>query len=161
MTNTQEKIIRTLNQAIKKFNRLESYLIENDLSERCICSKLASYIERELIHSDFSSYSVDVEYNKGYNGKNTESKILNGRRIFPDLIVHKRGYNQQKGYDNLFCVEMKKKSKHYDLTSDKERLRIMTTNERGFCYHAGFMILINKEDCKLEIDERYLNPKIW
>ena len=37
----------------------DQYLLENDLGERCIASRLAMYLQQE-----FPEYSVDVEYNR-------------------------------------------------------------------------------------------------
>lgn len=45
MTQQQEEILCVLNLAIEEFNQREQFLIEQGLSERCICSKFASYLE--------------------------------------------------------------------------------------------------------------------
>ena len=161
MTEKQREIRRVLESAIECFNNNEKYLIENDLSERCLCSKFAMYIERALVGTEFNDYMVDVEYNRGSFGKGFSPKILCERNIVVDLVVHKRGYDEECGFDNLFCVEMKKKYRNVDLTSDKDRLQKMTDNAYGFCYRSGFMILICadklREEYKLEIEHEYLN----
>ena len=161
MTEKQREIRRVLESAIESFNDNEEYLIENDLSERCICSKFAMYVQRALVGSAFSDYTVDMEYNRGSLGKGFAPKILCERNIVVDLVVHKRGYDAECGFDNLFCIEMKKKYKNVDLSSDKERLRKMTDNAYGFCYRSGFMILICadkvRREYNLKIEDEYLN----
>jgi hypothetical protein len=138
MTETQNRVTACLNSALQSFNQNEQYLISRDLSERCICAKFASYLERAIAESEFCEYVVDVEYNRGSRGNEHAAKVLNGHKIVVDLIVHKRGYDEQRGFNNLFCIEMKKAYKRCDLSSDKERLRILTDNFCGFGYKAGF-----------------------
>lgn len=140
MNNIKHKIETLINNAIDKFNQNEQYLISRDLSERCICSKFATYLEKELFLSEFNDYIVDVEYNRGNGGNECAAKMLRGKKIVVDLIVHKRGYNPETGFDNLVCIEMKKSK--YNRGSDLERLKIMTNPYCGFNYKAGFMIII-------------------
>ena len=159
MTQLQQQIIDIVNNAINNFNQNETYLIARDLSERCICSKFASYLEKALCNSELSEYVVDVEYNRGSHGNKYASKELNSKKIVVDLIAHKRGYHKGIGFDNLFCIEMKKEYKNPDLTSDKHRLKVMTTPSCGFGYKVGFMILAraNKKDSeyKLIVESTY------
>ena len=63
MTETQNRVTACLNSALQSFNQNEQYLISKDLSERCICAKFASYLERAIAESEFCEYVVDVEYN--------------------------------------------------------------------------------------------------
>lgn len=159
MTETQEKIKSCIDAAIDNFNRNEQYLISRDLSERCICAKFAVYLERVIANSDFCGYAVDVEYNRGNCGNEYAAKCLNGQKIVVDLIVHKRGYDHEAGFDNLICIEMKKAYKRPDLSHDKERLRIMTNRQYGFGYQAGYMIVAaaNKrlDEYQLRIEEAF------
>lgn len=161
MTETQIKITECVEAALQSFNLNEQYLISRDLSERCICAKFASYLERTIVESEFHEYVVDVEYNRGSQGNEHAAKRLNGHNIVVDLIAHKRGYNEQRGFDNLFCIEMKKAYKHCDLSSDKERLRIMTDSLFGFGYKAGFMIVATvdkiRNEYKLVIESAFYN----
>ena len=64
-----EEIKSILEAAINKFNENDEYLIKNDLSERCICSRLAFYLQQILMTSIYNEYIVDVEYNRGAKGK--------------------------------------------------------------------------------------------
>ena len=126
-----EAIRNILETAINKFNENDLYLIENDLSERCICGRLACYIQQALMTSQFSEYTVDVEYNRGAKGKDKSPKFLHDKLIVVDLIVHKMGHTEY-GFDNLFCVEMKKSNSRYGYNSDKARLKDMTNYDLVF-----------------------------
>jgi len=160
LTLKQQNILEVLKNAITNFNQSEQYLIKNDLSERCICAKFASYIEKALVDSPFSDYVVDVEYNRGYDSKDYASKKLDGKKIYADLIVHKRECDPNTGFDNLFCIEMKKEYVKPDLTSDLERLTIMTNQYRKFKYRAGFMIMV-RADKKADIYELYIKESYY
>lgn len=120
-----------------------------------------SYLERAIAESEFREYVVDVEYNRGSRGNEYAAKVLNGHNIVVDLVVHKRGYDEQRGFDNLFCIEMKKAYKRCDLSSDKERLRILTDDFLGFGYKAGFMITatadIFHDEYKLVVESYFYN----
>lgn len=161
MTQEQRKITECLNDAIDKFNSGERYLISRDLSERCICAKFASYLEKTVSASEFSQYIVDVEYNRGSKGNEYAAKMLQGKKIVVDLIVHKRGYSAERGFDNLFCIEMKKSYSRCNMSADKSRLQMLTDGSYGFGYRAGFMVVIDAskkiEDCKLRIESSYYN----
>lgn len=144
--NTKQNELKTIVQsAINKFNANEIYLLDRDLSERCICAKFAMYLERELIETEYSDYFVDVEYNRGMNGNEYAKKMLHNRDAIVDLIVHKRGVNPETdSFDNLICIEMKKKGGWRNLADDKSRLQTMTNPQCGFNYRIGFMLIARK-----------------
>lgn len=149
-----EEIRNILEMAISTFNENDIYLIENDLSERCICSRLAFYIQQTLMTSRFSEYIVDVEYNRGAKGKDKSPKVLHDKNIVVDLIVHKRGQNEY-GFDNLFCVEMKKSNSRYGYNSDKARLKDMTDYDYGYNYKCGYMVVIDMKRKQIIIESEF------
>ncbi len=140
---TQLRLKNIVEDAIRSFNANELYLVENDVSERCICAKFAFYLSEILKYTEYSEYDVDVEYNRGNKGDQRRAKMLLDKPITVDLIVHKRGYDPVRGFDNLICIEMKKSTDRRGYTSDEDRLDQMTNYCYGFCYKAGFMIVIN------------------
>lgn len=162
MTNRQNRLLEIVNDTLQDFNEHEQYLITNDLSERCICSKLASYLEKHLYGSEFSDYSVDVEYNRGNNNNERSIKRLDNKNIVVDIIVHKRSCDTTYGFDNLVCIEMKKEYKNSDLNSDIERLEKMTDYNYGFNYDVGLMLLVRNNKKTMEkgviIYSTYLLP---
>jgi len=166
MNEEQTRLKRIVDNAITIFNNNELYLLENDLSERCICAKFAIYLQNEISASyDYQDYVVDVEYNRGARGRDYEPKRLpnSNTQITVDLVVHKRGYSDQVhqhgvrqviGYSNLICIEMKKPRNSINvrksIAKDRERLTIMTRNSQGFGYSIGFMIFINNDSLSIE-----------
>ena len=142
-------------EAIKDFNAAEQYIIENDLSERCICAKFAFYLTTAIQKSDYKDYCVDVEYNRGFDGKERSVKRMNDAPITVDLIVHKRGYDSNYGFDNLICIEMKKTTDRRGCSNDETRLCNMVGYDFGYCYKTGFMVLINMQKYQLEIKKEF------
>lgn len=107
---------------------------------------------------------MDVEYNRGYQKKDHHIKSLYDKNIILDIAVHKRPYDENTGYDNLVCIEMKKKNGSRSiagLEDDQERLRALTSDLYGFGYRIGFMILVvmdeKNEEYKLEISNVYVD----
>lgn len=165
MTDKQKKLTEIVCGAIEEFNRNEGYLVSRDVSERCICSKFARYLEDKIKGTEFSHYIVDVEYNRGAEGNEYAAKVLRGHNIVVDLIVHKRGYSRTIGFDNLICIEMKKAYKRVDLTADRLRLSVMTNSEYDFNYDIGFMIIAyaDKKNDKygLRVESVFLEGKCF
>ncbi len=157
-----DECAKLVGRSIGEFNCREKYLIEHNLSERCICARFARYLEDELYRNGLRDYVVDVEYNRNAgdssgNPKSPPAKRIGARkRIVVDLIAHKRGV----GLDyNLICIEMKKLTNQKNLESDKERLRRLTDPCGDFCYVSGFMIIIDdnpkRHNYQLEISSKY------
>ena len=156
MNEKQMELKSLVERAISKFNLSEIYLLDKDLSERCICSKFATYLEKELINTRFSNYIVDVEYNRGMEGNGYAKKMLFGKNMTVDIIVHKRGYDKNNGgFDNLICFEMKKSDGDKNLFSDKRRLTALTDPLCDFNYRIGFMLIAKKTG--IVIDDIFCN----
>lgn len=156
MTTKQIELKKIVDNTINKFNIFENYLLDKDLSERCICSKFAMYLERELLNTNYSDYVVDVEYNRGMIDDIYDVKRLCNKNIIVDLIVHKRGYDyNHDSLNNLICIEMKKRGGKCNLTKDKNRLKDLTSHYYGFDYCIGFMLIVRKNG--IVIDEVFYN----
>ena len=145
MPNNQKQLLQSIvERAISSFCETEMYLIENNLSERCICARFAIHLSKALEDTIYRDYVVDVEYNRGNKGRQQNPKMMDDNKpITVDLIVHKRGYDPVYGFDNLICIEMKKSTDRRGCHNDENRLRKMVSYNYGFIYKAGFMILIN------------------
>ena len=126
-----------LTEALCRLLKKDRYLLEHDLSERCIVARLAMYLREH-----FLEYDVDVEYNR--QGDAVAAKRLRGlqencrKRLnrkehkiaVPDVIVHHRGCNSH----NLLVIEMKKKSSNRDGTEcDRQRIEAFCKQE-----HLGY-----------------------
>ena len=154
VTGLQIKLKQLVENAIRNFNDSEEYLISRDLSERCICSKFAMYLDKAVQRSEFGDYHVDVEYNRGAEGSEYNPKSLENKKIVVDLIVHKRGYDINYGFDNLICIEMKK-SGNKDIEKDEERLETMTRTTSGFYYKIGLMLVVDMKQHSLRIHKEF------
>ncbi len=160
MKDKQNRILDIVNDTLRDFNKNEQYLIINDLSERCICSKLAAYFERHFSVTEFSDYSIDVEYNRGNPNDARAIKSLNNKNIVVDIIIHKRGCDATLEDNNLVCMEMKKEYKYTDINNDIKRLKKLTNHRYGFNYAVGLMLLVRKnlkkQEIAIVIDSKYL-----
>lgn len=145
--------------AVREFNRREHYLIENDLSERCMCARFAMYLEYQLREMGLQGYVADVEYNRGMDGYECCQKCLDDSLISVDLIVHKREWDNNYGFYNLLCMEMKKSNNSRGCRADEERLKKMTDSDHGFCYKAGIMLWVDMKHKELQIKAVFRDGK--
>ncbi len=104
--------------------------------EVTISCKLAQYFSKE-----FDGFDVDCEYDKQGEDIKRESS---GKRIRPDILVHKRGTNDF----NLVVLEMKTK-KEGVLEKDINRLKEMTDQRGEHKYKLGVFIRYERDSNSL------------
>ena len=124
----------------------DQYLISNGeryyVSERSIAHKLGCYLSQLI-----QEYDVDCEFSRDLDA----IKQMGCDKIVPDLIVHKRGNND----DNLIVIEVKPwwndKSKAF--IKDENKLTYLTNYNNQYKYKYGFSLIINKnrEDTEVKI----------
>ncbi len=140
----KEEIYRRLKEAIDELLKRDRLLFKFDVNERSITHKLALYLEKQ-----FDSWDVDCEYNRVGQDEDVKKVInfekieecyrrrqskSNEVRVYPDIIVHKRGEDR-----NLVVIEAKKfgdeAGKYCDLLKLKEY-----KNQLGyeFCFFIEF-----------------------
>ncbi|HFK1716335.1 hypothetical protein [Bacillus cereus] len=123
----RKEVIRIFEEANRVFLQNQKNFILSGVSERALCGELMKYLNIEKDKTEFSTYHVDVEYNRNEGGKiktikNDKEKIIN---ITCDIIVHSRG--ESKEQDNLIAIEMKKSTNtKIEKDKDKERLIALT-----------------------------------
>lgn len=131
--------------------------IEDGVSERNLCARLAHYLECIIrCHENqslFSNYFVDVEYNR--MAKGCPKKIANNQnKVVCDLLIHSRGQQEQ---DNLLAIEMKKFTNQVNADSDKVRLEKLTKWEDNpeFVRNTilGAFVRIKKLSCEIDFFE--------
>ena len=139
--------------------------IRFDVSERNICARLAHHMENIMREYDtkngtsfFTSYYVDVEYNRMGNGdmKYYEDSLKRPKYMVSDLLIQSRGYE-----GNLLAVELKKKgSTKKAITKDRERLESLATpgslSQLTGCVHdtlLGAFIIYSKDGVDMDIFE--------
>jgi len=168
-----EIVKQKVNNALHKLYKMDAYLFEHDLCERCLQHKFASYLEQENFGD---GYFIDCEYNRAYsksNGGIRTKKITseNGNSI--DIVITKRNNDPD---DDLVCFELKKwnSSKGEEgFKSDRKKLKILTgqelpnkNNKNGekvmfkdtngdyyrFSYQYGFFIIFGQTRDQVKIE---------
>jgi hypothetical protein len=130
---TPSELQRALFDALEELVEKDRYLLEHDLSERCIAARLAIYLQPRC-----EPYTVDVEYNrKGESPKRlglpadcSNFRDAHGESlVVPDLIVHTRG----EAGPNLLVVEVKKTTNAEGPNCDRERVQAFLHDLRYRC----------------------------
>ncbi|QGQ95820.1 hypothetical protein EHS13_13510 [Paenibacillus psychroresistens] len=164
-----EEIKIKVTAAIKKLFDNDLYFLINDLNERTITHKLGTYLQE-----GFSGFDVDCEYNKNVDEENglknihmliNEAEKLNKRSkivlngelyvfsTYPDIIVHKRGGNE----NNLLIIEVKKTTNPTSRDFDQKKLKCYTDQlNSSLKYKYGLFI---EFETKVEIPK--LPTLIW
>lgn len=147
----KERIKRALDAVLK----YDSCLLENDINERAIAHKLATYLQ-----CTFPEYHVDCEYNRNVlseDGKKhiqilkndlkkrgllTEkeekiNEVIIERLVNPDIIIHKRDTTE-----NLCIIEIKKSTSKIPNDYDELKLKCYTSIDYGndLIYKLGVFI---------------------
>ena len=155
---TREILKANIEKALLELHHHDNHLLKNDGSERSIAHCLANHLQK--IYAD---YHADCEYNVNVDAANRRKEIilpadeiLRFRRsetnrnsievddeiyysvsVYPDIIVHKRGRNNQ----NLIIFELKKSSSTVSYDYDKLKLCKYTgVFERSLRYRFGVFI---------------------
>ena len=175
MTNNEKivELIGIFEKVKEKFLKDEKEIIRIDINERTLSARLMFHLqtillEDELYREKYKTYSVDCEYNrineykiktlKRYENFEIDDNSDKIRKIFPDIILHKR-----KEEDNLIVIEMKKStSNNKDCKEkDRERLKIMTdlNDPNNFNYTLGVYFEVDIIGNNNHIIEFFVNGK--
>lgn len=149
MTFSKDEIEGKVKASLRKLRKHDKYLLDNNLNERTITYKLATYIQEE-----FQDFNVDCEYNRfddlvkrievpkyNVNWDDTEA-----RTIFPDIIVHKRGTQE----NNLLVIEIKKSSNSDSGIIDRMKLKALIKYPYNYKFGLFLRIKIDDIDDSLE-----------
>ncbi len=130
-----------IGEALALFYRRDAELIRRGVQEETISHRLALYLEAflyeqlNLVLFDPAGYDVDTEYNK--NGEDLKRLVRGDRRgKRPDIIVHRRGHNE----NNLLMIEVKKNRRKPISSSDDNKLRGATDPNHDFRYKLGLYL---------------------
>lgn len=165
-----KEIIDRVELGNKMLFTYDNWLLKHNLSEKCITHKLAEYLQQI-----FTDYNVDCEYNGNIENDNELKKIwivkhelekkgllkekemedvdkeFAIRRVFPDIIIHKRGSNEY----NLCIIEVKKSNSTVSFDYDEIKLKAYTRGNFGnnLKYQLGIFIklIIEKEKIDFEM----------
>jgi hypothetical protein len=157
---TSAKIWQCWEVAVARLLSNDRHLLEIDASERAISHRLGMYLANE-----FNRWDVDCEYNR--MGRDIRKKCLNTykellqaeglqlkvqeqrARIFPDIIVHRRGIEA-----NLLAVEIKKSSNKIDRRYDLLKLKSLR-QEMGYQYAVFLDIGVKNRSGIIVREERF------
>lgn len=143
-----EKLLENLIQkSLDDLYANDKYLIEHRAAERNITHRFAHYFENNMQNSIVSQLNVDCEYNRDGYG----IKQINGKNIYPDFILHKRGSNE----DNLLIIEFKTWW-NPENNKDIEKIQCMMHPQLRYKYKYGCSITIglnNAEYCWVTLDD--------
>jgi hypothetical protein len=126
---------KVVEDALELLFRNDGFLLEADAHERTIAAKLAHYM---MLSARFPQHQIDVEYNR--HGLEPKAVALPEyyrgdfkQRVFPDLIVHQRGHDNE----NVLVIQIKKE------TNPEPRLHdaaVIDAMKREFSYRHGLLI---------------------
>jgi enoyl reductase-like protein len=131
--STKTRIVDVARNSISELKRNQSDLFENRLSENTIKNQYMRVFERNFqiamnSTTEYIAYWMDVDYNRVQSGM----KIVgvtpdDNRRTLFDLIIHKRGVQDEEYPENLVHFEIKVFNNNLaNHGADKERLTITT-----------------------------------
>lgn len=139
---SEDDVRDRINDAIRLLQRRDAYLLEHDANERSITHRLAIYVEGQ-----FPGWDVDCEYNRdGADPKRlpraqtVQTDDDQGRTVYPDIIVHKRGRNNDPG-SNLLVIEVKKSPGGVAVEQAIGKLRGFT-QQSGYRYDYALLLRI-------------------
>lgn len=108
------------------------------VGERACVFRFGIYLYQILKrHKQFKEYNLDCEYNRSYDKPKRNN---DGKLIIPDIIIHKRGYND----NNLVVIEFKGWWNKDGQDGDRCKLTEMINPNGEFKYRYGYTILFNK-----------------
>lgn len=143
---TFQEIEQKIKNALLRFYKEDSYLIDNNVHERSLTFRLGMYLQNE-----FPDYNVDCEYNKNYQTFQY-NKLLSARcdkepkfnckecgdhrkcTVFPDIIIHQRGTDK-----NLLVIEAKCNANEQQIIEDCEKVQAYL-DESTLHYQYGLFI---------------------
>jgi hypothetical protein len=147
----KEILKKHLIKAFKTLYAKDIKLLENNVNERTIVSKFASYLQNNLDEGEMRGYSVDVEYNRNNKdvkqiNPNIEESITdtsNGevkkkQNRLPDLIVHDRcSCSCSSSLKNILIVEFKKNLGRKIEYQKKKAIDLVKRTLKEFHYELG------------------------
>lgn len=129
-----------IKKSLDKLHTNDKGLIIRRVAERDIVHRFAHYFENYMQDTAIEVYNVDCEYNRNGYG----IKQVNGKYVYPDFILHKRGSNE----DNLLIIEFKTWW-NPDNDADIDKIRWMMNSQYIFQYKYGCSITINQDNSEI------------
>lgn len=136
---------KVLSECLETMLNRDRYLLENDVHELTLSTKLACYLACHYESKQWWSYNVDCEYNRNYNNPKKLKSISDKNGVRPDIIVHKRWNND----NNLLVIEIKKDSNSEIWSwNDDEKLQWFTSPDDAYRYTYWVYLVFDTESLK-------------
>ena len=130
---TRDEVENKLRVALNLLYKNDVFLLkrgketERGANERSVSHKLAEYL-----HGQFPDWHVDCEYNR----HGLKIKNLEGKKVYPDIVVHHRNFD-----DNLLVIELK--TSKDENREDIEKLEKFTDQNGDYKYRFGVFIRLD------------------
>jgi hypothetical protein len=133
---TRAELQNRLRQAIAAFHQDDRLLLQFDVNERTVSSRLGVHLM-----AVFRDWNVDCEYNRDVidpkqlrpPNEPIEWTDTEAKTVYPDVIVHERGLP-----NNALVVELKKTQVGGAANFDRDKLRAYT--DKQFRYALGAFV---------------------
>lgn len=141
--NDRTSIKRLIEKALDKlykedYNSLICLNHEKHVGERACVFRFGIYFSQILKREkQFKGYNLDCEYNRNYDDPKRRN---NGNLMIPDIILHKRGNND----NNIVVIEFK--GWWSDVKSQKDdiyKLKELVDPYGKYKYQYGYSIILN------------------
>lgn len=160
----RQEFLRWIRDGLRKL-RDDVYLLENDVSERCISAKFGGYLQQLLpsllgeAHAKLPAgerHHVDCEFNRlGGDRKwiRWKSEVYGELEVepyytpIPDIILHRRGVQGP----NRLVIEIKKQSGANDFTALIDRLKLIGYVGPSLNYKYGLYLSLGHVKSELTI----------
>jgi hypothetical protein len=158
----EELIQRAIQHAIKLDDHSNPRKKLLTTSERNIAFHLGASLQQIIKDNDeLMKYQVDVEYNR--QGADDDPKKLDGKKVVPDILVHKRGvaFEEDKEANYLYMeikvidnFNGKRNSVPTARTKgfNKDKHKLMLARSEKHYKHTVFLVFNRNGECFLEID---------
>lgn len=135
------KIEELVSIALKAVYKYDKYLIDIMANERCIVFRFGYYFQTLLsMHRKYNEYDLDLEYNR--DGEDSKKTPNHEKGIYPDVILHKRGNNN----DNLLVMEFKGHWNNKGQEIDKNKIHDLMNHDGKYKYKNGYIVFLDKND---------------
>lgn len=139
-----------------------SKLYENDLElihrsglERSLSFRFGLYFNEKIKSLNWLSeldLNLDLEYGK--NGNNSKLIVSRNYGVQPDLILHRRGNNDE----NYLIIEFKGWWNKENRQKDRDKIKDLVNQNEEYRYGLGLLVELNENDFFMETIIDY-NPE--
>lgn len=128
-----------INECLEVIIKNDIYLLNHDVHEQSFSAVLVGYLKEKIPKSIDGGWDIDVEYNRNLD----DPKKLSTGNVKPDIIIHRRGKNNNNGIEdnNLLIIEIKKNPKYNEEVADIKKIQRFI-DEKPYYYKFGLFISI-------------------